>query len=208
MVEFLDFTKQVFSGKTISRVLFNWQVKKNCAGLSGVCIDFAGGKKPSYEKYWNLKCDKLIKTDIEIDLNKSLPFGDNFADNAFLFNALYILEKPEESVKEIHRILKPGGNFFLSVPFIANEMPEPRDYCRFTAEKLERILSAAGFKNIKITRCGERFSACVYLLHNFFLFNFVRFFVFILALGLDNVIPKKMKKLHPCPIGYFVKAIK
>jgi len=208
MSRFADFTKQVLSGKTIYRILFNWQVKENCDGLQGVCVDFAGGKSPSYEKYWNLKCDKMIKTDIETDLNKPLPFGDNFADNAFLFNAIYILENPESTLKEISRILKAGGQIFISSPFIANEMPEPHDYCRFTSEKLKNIMQNAGFKDAEIIPFGERFTASVHLLHNFFLFGFVRFFVFAAALALDKIIPKKMKKLHPCPAGYFVRAIK
>lgn len=199
-----NFLKQAFGGKTIYRILFNWQVEKNCNGLKGVCLDLAGGREPSYEKYWDLKCDKLIKTDIETDLNKPLPFADNFADNIFLFNAIYILEKPEETLKEIFRVLKPDGRLFLSSPFIANEMPEPHDYRRFTSEGLGKILKEAGFKNIKIIPFGERFSASAHLLHNFFLFNFVRFFSFIAALGLDKMIPKKIKKLHPCPMGYFV----
>ena len=176
--------------------------------MTGVCIDLAGGKNPSYQKYWDLKCDKLIKTDMETDLNKPLPFVDNFADNVFLFNALYILEKPEETLEEISRILKPGGSFFLSSPFIANEMPEPHDYYRFTSEKLAKMMNATGFKNIKIIPFGERFTASTYLLHNFFFFNFVRFFVFSATLALDKIIPRKIKELHPCPIGYFIRATK
>jgi SAM-dependent methyltransferase len=203
MEKMIDFIKQVFGGKTIARILFNWQVREHCRNLTGVCVDFAGGKNPSYERYWGLKCDKFIKTDIETDLNKRLPFADNFADNAFLFNAIYILEGPEETLKEIFRILKPNGKFFISLPFIANEMPEPHDYCRFTSEGLMKILKEAGFKNIEIIPYGERFTACAYLLHNFFIFKFVRFFVFVSVLALDKLIPKKIKKLHPCPIGYF-----
>jgi SAM-dependent methyltransferase len=203
MEKVIDLIKQVFQGKTIARILFNWQVRERCRNLAGVCVDLAGGKNPSYLKYWELKCDKLIRTDIETDLNKSLHFGDGFSDNVFLFNAVYILEKPEETLKEIYRILKPGGKFFLSSPFVANEMPEPHDYCRFTSEGLMKILKEAGFKNIEIAPYGERFTAGVFLLHNFFIFNFVRLLFFAAALFLDKLIPWKIKKLHPCPLGYF-----
>jgi hypothetical protein len=69
-------------------------------------------------------------------------------------------------------------------------------------------LGSAGFKNIEIIPFGERFTASAHLLHSFFLFGFVRFFAFAAALALDKIIPEKMKKLHPCPAGYFVRAIK
>lgn len=216
MNKIFDFIKQVYSGKTISRILFNWQVQKNCRGLNGVCVDLASGKNPSYQRYWNLNCDKLIrseyngenKPDIVIDLNKKIPIADNFVDNAFLFNAIYIFKNPEESLREICRILKPGGLLFLSSPFIANEMPEPDDYFRFTSQKLKDMLIGAEFAEVKLTPYGERFSAVIYLLHNFFLFNSTRLVFFSLALLADNIIPEKIKKQHPCPMGYFVVAKK
>lgn len=216
MNKIFDFIKQVYSGKTISRILFNWQVQKNCRDLNGVCVDLASGKNPSYQRYWKLNCIKLIRSeysnennpDIVINLNEKIFLADDYADNAFLFNALYILKKPEDSLKEIFRILKSGGSLFLSSPFIANEMPEPDDYSRFTSQKLKEMLSGAGFAGIKITPYGERFTASAYLLHNFFLLNSVRLIFFSLALLADGIIPKKIKRQHPCPIGYFVVAKK
>lgn len=216
MKKILDFIKQVYAGKTISRIIFNWQVRKNCQNLKGVCVDLASGKNPSYQRYWKLNCDKFIRSeysgdnrpDLVIDLNIKISLADNYADNVFLFNALYILKKPEESLKEIYRILKLGGSLFLSSPFVANEMPEPDDYFRFTSQKLKEMLNEAGFSEVKVTPYGERFSVTAYLLHNFFLFNTVRLFVFAIALFLDKAIPKKIKNNHPAPIGYFVIAQK
>jgi len=216
MNKIFDFIRQVYSGKTIARILFNWQVENNCKELKGVFVDLASGGKPSYQRYWKLNCDKFIssgyntanKTDLIIDLNKKIPIIDNLADNIFLFNALYILKKPEEALREIFRILKPGGRLFLSSPFIANEMPEPDDYCRFTSQKLKEMLNTAGFAGVKIIPYGERFSATAYLLHNFFFFNTLRFFVFSAALLLDKIIPPRMKDNHPAPIGYFIIARK
>lgn len=216
MKKILDFIKQVYTGKTISRIVFNWQVKNNCQNLKGICVDLASGKNPSYQRYWKLNCDKLIrseysgdsKPDIVINLNEKIPLADNYADNAFLFNAVYILKKPEESLKEVYRILKTGGSLFLSSPFVANEMPEPDDYFRFTSQKLKEMLGEARFSKIRIIPYGERFSASAYLLHSFLFFNTVRLFVFAIALFLDKAIPKKTKNNHPFPIGYFVIAQK
>lgn len=216
MIKGIDFIKQVFAGKTISRILFNWQVKKSCRELHGVCLDLASGKNPSYQKYWDLKCEKLIKAeynsefqpDLVIDLNRPILLEDNFADNIFLFGALYILKDPGVVLREVFRVLKPGGSFFLSTPFVANEMPEPHDYFRFTSEKLRDMLKESNFREIEIIPIGERFCAAAHILHPFFLFNFVRLFVFSLALFLDKLIPKKIKENHPCPAAYFIVAKK
>jgi len=212
----LNFTKEVFKGKTIFRILFNWNVKKYCRNLKGVCVDFAGGRNPSYKRHWDIKCDKFIKTayrkeddpDVVVDLNKPIPFYSNFADNAFLFNALNVLDNPKESLKEICRILKPEGTLFLSTSLIANEMPEPHDYYRFTNEGLERVLQEAGFKQIKIIRIGERVSSATHLLYSCFVFSFIRFFAFGLALLLDKIFYQRKNNRYPCPIGYFVVAKK
>jgi len=200
-----DFIKQVFQGKSIYRILFNWKVQEYCQNLNGKCLDLAGGKDPSYHKYWSFNDDaKLIKTDLEVDLNKDLPFEDNSIDNILFFNAIYIIKYPVKLMKEINRILKKDGKLFISSPFISNEAKEPDDYQRFTSQGLERLLKKSNFNNFEIVPFGERFTAGVYLWHSFFIFNFIRLIVFAKALLLDKLIPKKIKKLHPCPILYFV----
>ena len=51
---------------------------------------------------------------------------------------------------------------------------------------------------------GGRFTAAAFLLNSFFIFNFVRLIAYSLALGLDKLVPKRIRNLHPCPLGYFV----
>jgi len=215
MNKFVDFAIQVFRGKSIYRILFNWQVAKYCQNLKGRCLDLACGGEPSYYKYLFLaNISELIKTDynndkkpdLNIDLNKKLVFKNKSFDNIFLFNAIYIIKKPEDLIREIYRILKKDGRFFMASPFIFNEAKEPDDYRRLTSQGLKRLLKKGGFKKFKIISFGERASAGVHLWHPFFLFNFVRFFAFSKALFLDKLVPKKVRKLHPCSLGYFVIA--
>ena len=216
MIKIFDFIKQVFRGKSISRILFNWQIQKNCQDLSGICIDLAGGDNPSYHKYWQIKNAKLIKTDYNqsknpdkiIDLNQSLPFENNFADNIFLFNAIYIIKEPDKLMREIYRVLKIGGRLFMNSPFIFSEAREPDDFRRLTSQGLESMLEKSSFSDFEIIPYGERFTAGVHLWHSFFIFNSIRLIFFTKALLFDKLIPKKIKKLHSCPLGYFVIAKK
>ena len=208
--------RETYSGKTIARTLFNLEILKHVKNIDGVVIDLGGGKNPSYERFWDIKPEKFIRVDIneksepdiKVDLNKALPFSDNFADNIFLFNVIYILENPTAVLKEINRVLKPNGKLFLTSPFIFNEAKEPHDYWRFTSEGLEKILKEADFSEVLIKSVGERFSAAIYLISPFLIFWSVKFLFYVLAIGLDKIIPNKLKLKQPCPIGYFVEAIK
>lgn len=201
-------------GKTIGRVLFNETVKRECEALSGRVLDLAGGLDPSYLPLLPAGID-IVRTDkvasrgiAAVDFNMPLPFSDASFDAVLLFSALYIAEDPQALLKEIHRILKPHGACYIASPFIANEMPEPHDYVRFTAEGLERLLRGSGFSSVNITRVGERASAAVQLKHPFYVFNIVRAFIYPFAILVDRLIPHSVRKAHPAPISYFVRTTK
>lgn len=202
------------SGKTIGRIFFNEEVRRATAGLTGRALDLAGGKSPSYLPLLP-RTVELVRTDISAspgviraDINERLPFEEKSFDAVFLFNALYAAEEPVSLAREIYRVLKPGGSWLLASPFVANEMPEPHDYVRFTAEGLERLCRNAGFSSVEVVRMGERASAAVQILHPFFLFNIVRAIVVPLALLFDACIPRSVRTSHPTPLGYFVIARK
>ncbi len=211
-MKIFDFIKQVFRGKSIYRIQFNWQVQKHCRNLTGKCLDLAAGKDPSYHQYWSLENAELINADynqdknpdLQIDFNRELPLEDNSIDNIFFFNAIYIVKEPEKLMQEIHRVLKKEGRLFIASPFVFNEAKEPNDYRRLTSQGLEELLKQGGFSDFEIIPFGERFTAGIHLWHSFFLFNFIRLISFTKAMVFDKLIPKKVKRLHPCPLGYFV----
>lgn len=49
-------------------------------------------------------------------------------------------------INEIHRVLKPGGQLLLTVPFVWDEHECPYDYCRYTSFGIEFFLSNHGFE--------------------------------------------------------------
>lgn len=209
-MKYSNYIKQSLKNKTIYRIILDQMVSDHCANLEGRVVDLAGGGNASYYEYLP-KNIELVRTnyysgdgiDVVVDLNKKLPFNDYEFDSALFLNAIYIMEDPARTLFEIKRILKPGGKLILVSPFIANEMPQPHDYVRYTYEGLVKIVKNSGYSEIDIIRFGERFSAAAYILHPFLLFGFVRVFVNALVLLLDKVIPKGVKKYHPVPLGYF-----
>ena len=201
-------------GKTLARSLFQEALKTHTHSLKGKALDLAGGSTPSYLPLLPASLE-LVRTDrsdasgvTAVDFNAPLPFEDGSFDAVFLFNALYIAEEPQALAKEIWRVLKPSGTWLVLSPFIANEMPEPHDYQRFTAEGIERLCREAGFSRIEIERLGERASAAAHLMHPFFLFNIVRALVFPLALLFDRLVPSRVRREHPAPLSYWCTAEK
>lgn len=211
----MNFIRDVYKGRTIGRILLNREIEKALSRLSGKVFDLGGSRKASYIPYIPKEVsltvsdyDEAKEVDQVIDFNKPLPYEENTFDSVLLFNALYIAEDPVATLSEVHRVLTEGGQLILSSPFIANEMPEPHDYVRFTKEGLEKVLQSAGFKIITVERVGERGSAAAHLLHPFFLFNTVRLCAYILALACDKLVPIKVRREHPAPLGYVVRAKK
>ncbi|MFT3702035.1 MAG: class I SAM-dependent methyltransferase [Agriterribacter sp.] len=55
------------------------------------------------------------KLTLRLGSSDNIPFLDNSFDKVFCINVIYFWDKPADHLKEIHRVLKPGGKFYASV---------------------------------------------------------------------------------------------
>jgi SAM-dependent methyltransferase len=83
-----------------------------------------------------------------------MPIKDEMFDAVLCTQVLEHLELPRESVKEMYRVLKPGGKIYMTVPMAQNEHQTPYDFFRYTSYGLESVCKHAGFHDIKITPFG------------------------------------------------------
>lgn len=83
-----------------------------------------------------------------------MPIDDNVFDAVLCTQVLEHLEWPRESVREMHRVLKPGGKLYMTVPMAQNEHQAPYDFFRYTSYGLQSICKHAGFTDLKITPFG------------------------------------------------------
>lgn len=94
----------------------------------------------------------------------SLPISNNSIDVVLLLEVLEHLPDDKKAINEIHRVLKPGGRFYLSVPFLYPIHDAPADFRRYTIYGLRRLLEHCGFSVVQETHHGNSF---VTTLHQF-----------------------------------------
>lgn len=65
-----------------------------------------------------------------------LPFKAESFQKVIIQEVLEHVNNPSQVIREIHRVLKPGGVVFCDVPFIFPYHPNPHDYRRYSLEGL------------------------------------------------------------------------
>ncbi len=120
-------------------------------------LDLGCGVKP-YEQLFAW-ADSLVGFDSQggprvdtVGVTWSLPFFEGYFDAVISTQVLEHVERVEETVGEIYRVLRPDGLVFISVPFIFPEHGAPRDYRRFTEWELRRLL--ASFTVVRVEPVG------------------------------------------------------
>jgi len=89
--------------------------------------------------------DDKIKADVRWD-GSTIPLPDNSFDCAMATEVLEHCPYPEKTLREVLRVLKPGGVLLITVPFIWCLHEIPHDEYRYTPFSLRRHLEASGFK--------------------------------------------------------------
>ena len=55
------------------------------------------------------------KLTLRLCSSDKIPFPDNSFDKVFCINVIYFWEQPADHLKEIYRVIKPGGTFYTSI---------------------------------------------------------------------------------------------
>lgn len=85
----------------------------------------------------------------------AIPLPDNSVDAIICSSVLEHVEEPQKAMKEIYRVLKPGGYCFLYVPFLYYYHPMKgyyKDFYRFTYDGVEYItrdFSSVEIQNVR-----------------------------------------------------------
>jgi SAM-dependent methyltransferase len=104
-------------------------------------------------------------TDIVADLHE-LPIEDGRFGFVLCTEVLEHVADPPRVLRELHRVLRPGGGLLLTVPFVFELHEEPHDHWRYTSHGLRRLLTEAGFTVASIEPLSGWFSTLAQVLRN------------------------------------------
>lgn len=167
-----------FSTKPKLQDIGRWYVTNFVRSVSvslppGTSILDAGAGECAYKKYFS-HCN-YVSVDLAIGEEKwnynnldyiapldNLPFDDASFDAILCTQVLEHLEWPRKVVKELFRVLKPGGKLFLTAPMAHDEHQAPYDFFRYTTFGLKSICEHAGFNKILIMPFGGMFTRWAY----------------------------------------------
>lgn len=113
------------------------------------------------QEWKTLDVDREFKPDILFNMNRfgfdvegdgSLFEYQEYFDAVFAFELWEYIYSPLEAHKNIFSLLKPGGIYMGSYPFVyGKHNPPGQDFLRYTDDGIKKLLSVAGFHDVEIT---------------------------------------------------------
>jgi len=145
-------------------------IKAHAPNIEGKILDVGCGSKP-YESLF-LKSSSYTGVDIEVSGHshtnskidffydgKTLPFEDSSFDAVVSFEVFEHVFNLDEVLKEIRRVLKPGGKLLVTMPFAWDEHEVPYDFARYTSYGITHILKSNDFNVDKVEKTTTYFLA-------------------------------------------------
>lgn len=168
-----EFNPNLFHPYYIIRSGLYLNVKSLSKYFSGDILDFGCGTKP-YKSLF--KFNSYIGVDYvnpghpheneNIDFyydGKNLPFENDSFDAVLCSEVFEHVFNLDEVLKELNRVLKPGGIILITCPFVWKEHELPNDFARYTHYALRSILTKGGFAEILSVKSGSFLDVLVQL---------------------------------------------
>lgn len=144
-------------------------IQSSLKKFNGTVLDLGCGIMPYREFILeNSSCTKYLGVDLDLRSHSeytmvtpdifwdgtSIPLEDNSVETILATELLEHCPNPDVILREAFRVLKPGGNIILTVPFVWNLHLVPYDEFRYTPFSLRRFLADSGFSNIELSALG------------------------------------------------------
>ena len=136
-------------------------------------MDFGCGSKP-YQSMFGV--EEYIGVDFhneghphdneQIDVfydGEKLPFENSYFDSVLCSEVFEHVFNLPEIIKELHRVLKPGGKILISCPFAFGEHEVPADFARYSSFAVRHLFESSGFTVLHYEKTGSFIEAIVQL---------------------------------------------
>ena len=111
-------------------------------------LNIGGGFTRLHERLITIDLEPRDEVDISADAHR-LPFAEGSLDVVISQEVFEHLSDPSAALREAARVLKPGGQLYLQVPFIIGYHPGPTDYWRFTREGISELAAGVGLQVVE-----------------------------------------------------------
>ncbi len=140
-------------------------LKKCGAYVKGMTLDVGCGRKP-YEKTFFAGAGKYIGLDYLTDRSTpdvvgsatDIPLGDAGFDTIVSTEVLEHVPDPQKALREMYRVLKPGGYLILSTPMYWPRHEMPYDYFRYPYDGLLHLVKESGFELVELYNRGHSYA--------------------------------------------------
>lgn len=116
-----------------------------------LCLSIGGGPGRA-EGFTNVNIGPFPNVDVVADAHK-LPYADGSVHAIYCEAVIEHLYDPHQAVREIVRVLEPGGLVFAGTPFLYHYHGYPHHYQNFTLQGHENLFRRAGFQVLETGIC-------------------------------------------------------
>jgi SAM-dependent methyltransferase len=118
----------------------------------GPAISIGGGPLRAHPRFRNLNLAPFPDVDVVADAHQ-LPFSGNSIGALHCEAVLEHLERPEQAVAEMFRVLRPAGFVFAATPFLQVFHGYPDHFQNFTLAGHVALFSRSGFDVVESGAC-------------------------------------------------------
>jgi SAM-dependent methyltransferase len=167
------FAKPLHRNSSRERLLIENRAFAEQVPRGSLVLDAGAGDAPyrplfahtRYESADFQKVDKeYAKSTYVCDLT-SIPVDDARFDYVILNQVLEHVPHPDRVLKELFRVLKPGGRMIYSAPLFYEEHEIPYDFFRYTQFSVRMLFEEAGFNVTRLDWLEGYFSTVAYQLN-------------------------------------------
>ncbi len=154
---------QHYLGTTYRRKLLDTTLNNHRDLFHGSVLDIGGGRKrgsflPPKNAQWTFAdITPELAPDVICDV-ADMPFEDATFDVIKATELFEHVRFPENGIAECYRVLKKGGTFVVSMPFLYPIHGDPSDYQRWTHHKWQDVTRRAGFATAQVIPIGHYFT--------------------------------------------------